>query len=583
MSDIYFKCECGKSLAVDEAGIGRSVSCVDCGNRVTVPEPEVEFDCEGCAETLLAPSSVSGDLIKCAACGHSMTVPPDTMVDLSVGRDFVPASSSSASSVACAPSRGTGGAFRATEFTIRRRPPRRNIFADPKLSGRLFRVAVAALAVVLVAEVMRGVFRAGGSAPDEFSDVSTSQEREETLSPALITYAVHEQKEETLVCEQQAENPSISHPAVPEPVISHSEMSASTPQVLLAASTAESNEEITLLAESNAASDPDPAKPEVPAGGKGDFLLMDRVLIVQDLISADRQEFGKAVPRLWAEALEYTQTHSGGALDGDDWFNAFRTAAEWTLSERSLTYDRSLALVEQALDALRGTRPEDRSLPTRLAMDLAMTHSERWLRPRTLECAGLVDDVWAWAESLDDPGLKRACFGRALFFDGNLLINRFAVPEDDRSHFIDEVERKLWMRLDDEDLSLNDRTDALSHWATALHDAGRKREALIALVEWRERHGQNIVSARYYRALFELALFGMGDWDMAGMALNGAARQRTRWTSSHDDALFAGMCRLYYDNMLCNGYELVRAGSERRQARERELRVLAAGAAGGKS
>ncbi len=41
------------------------------------------------------------------------------------------------------------------------------------------------------------------------------------------------------------------------------------------------------------------------------------------------------------------------------------------------------------------------------------------------------------------------------------------------------------------------------------------------------------------------------------------------------------LCRLYYDNMLCNGYELVRAGSERRQARERELRVLAAGAAGG--
>ncbi len=78
MSDIYFKCECGKSLAVNEAGIGRAVSCVDCGKPVVVPEPDLEFDCEDCGAALLAPLSISGDMIKCAACGHRMTAPSVT-------------------------------------------------------------------------------------------------------------------------------------------------------------------------------------------------------------------------------------------------------------------------------------------------------------------------------------------------------------------------------------------------------------------------------------------------------------------------------------------------------------------------
>ena len=38
-TDIVFSCSyCGKSLAIDEQGIGFSVNCPDCGEELTVPE-----------------------------------------------------------------------------------------------------------------------------------------------------------------------------------------------------------------------------------------------------------------------------------------------------------------------------------------------------------------------------------------------------------------------------------------------------------------------------------------------------------------------------------------------------------------
>ncbi len=590
MSDIYFKCECGKSLAVDDAGIGRTVPCVDCGKLVTVPDPELEFSCEGCRETLLAPSSVTGDLIKCASCGHRMTVPSVVMNSLMRRR--------------------TCGAFRANEFTIRRRPPRQGMFADAKLSVRLFRVAVAALAVVALAEVMRGFLKDCGSAPDELTGMSTSQETGQSRSPELTACAagmphdkpgtshhgaqahhggqagdsapedaVREIKDETLVCEQQPDNDFTSHDAIPGSEIPRSEVSVPAPPVLIAASTAEPDEELPLIAESDA----EPGKPDVPANGKGEFRLMDKVIATCESIKKDRSVFDRLVPRLWSELIEYTSTHSGRALDEKDWESAFRIAGEMVLDDPALTYEHSLAHVEQGVHVLRTARPENKQIAVRLAMCLAMTHADRWRRSNLQANATIIDDMWEWARSLDDPALRRSCLLRTMFFEGNLINNRFSVSEDERDIFIREREQKLWVLLDDEALSLELRTVALSHWASALQRCGRTRDVITALEIWRERHGENIVSARYYRALFETSLFGMGDWDMARRALREASRQRNRWTTSYDQAVFADICRMYYDSMLFNGYELMRAGSERRQEHERELRMLAANTAGRKS
>jgi DNA-directed RNA polymerase subunit RPC12/RpoP len=441
MSDIYFKCECGKSLAVDEAGIGRTVCCVDCGKPVVVPEPDFAFSCPNCGATLLAPDSIAGDLIKCAFCGHRMTVPSITEAPSTAAPIFSPwralrrqrrseepsvvkyPPASSPSHAASAPSRVACDASRVMaslmarrgEFTFRRKPPRRSIFADPKLSSRLFRVAVAALTLVVVAEAMRDVFRNSGSAPDGFSDVSASRETEDIRSPELIAcdtvmshdepgashhgeqagesapeVAIRELKDETFRCEQQTDSPSISHPAVPEPGISHSEVSVPPPPVLLAASPAEPDEELPLVANSDANSDADPAKPEVSANGKGDFRLMDRVIAACESIEKDRSLFDKLVPRLWSELIGYTSAHSGRALDDKDWEVAFRIAGEMVLNDPALTYEQSLALMEQGVHVLRNARPEDNRIAVRLAMCLAMTHADRWRRTNLQTNAAII-------------------------------------------------------------------------------------------------------------------------------------------------------------------------------------------------
>jgi DNA-directed RNA polymerase subunit RPC12/RpoP len=78
MAYVYFKCSCGKSLAVDERGVGRAIACVDCGKQVVVPEWDYEFDCSKCAATFGAASNIAGDEVQCVDCGNKFVVPANT-------------------------------------------------------------------------------------------------------------------------------------------------------------------------------------------------------------------------------------------------------------------------------------------------------------------------------------------------------------------------------------------------------------------------------------------------------------------------------------------------------------------------
>lgn len=78
MTDIYFKCACKKSLAVDEKGVGRTIECPDCHKPVTVPPPAFRAVCPNCGNEILAPAELEGDEIQCANCAHyfRVTRPP---------------------------------------------------------------------------------------------------------------------------------------------------------------------------------------------------------------------------------------------------------------------------------------------------------------------------------------------------------------------------------------------------------------------------------------------------------------------------------------------------------------------------
>lgn len=75
--DIYFKCLCGKSLAVDAKGIGLTISCPECGQELKIPEPARKIRCD-CGTTILAPESMVGENVQCMNCKIFCKVP---MVD----------------------------------------------------------------------------------------------------------------------------------------------------------------------------------------------------------------------------------------------------------------------------------------------------------------------------------------------------------------------------------------------------------------------------------------------------------------------------------------------------------------------
>ena len=80
MSDIYFKCLCGKSLAVDIKGVGRTITCPDCKQKLQIPESTSQLQCE-CGISILVPDSMMGDTVQCLSCKKYWQVPSKQVPD----------------------------------------------------------------------------------------------------------------------------------------------------------------------------------------------------------------------------------------------------------------------------------------------------------------------------------------------------------------------------------------------------------------------------------------------------------------------------------------------------------------------
>ena len=81
MGDLLFTCpRCSKHLAIDQAGIGRSLACPDCGQTIKAPLPDLLFYCSACKTTLCAPGGLKGTSFDCSNCGRELTVPEVTSI-----------------------------------------------------------------------------------------------------------------------------------------------------------------------------------------------------------------------------------------------------------------------------------------------------------------------------------------------------------------------------------------------------------------------------------------------------------------------------------------------------------------------
>ncbi len=75
MADVYFKCRCGKKLAVDEQNVGQMALCPDCGSQFIIPRAVLEWHCPQCGIAMLAPSEMRAERVQCMACQADVSVP----------------------------------------------------------------------------------------------------------------------------------------------------------------------------------------------------------------------------------------------------------------------------------------------------------------------------------------------------------------------------------------------------------------------------------------------------------------------------------------------------------------------------
>jgi len=72
--NLYFKSNCGKHMAVDESGAGRTVKCPSCGQPLQIPRPDMEWDCS-CGAPMILSANMVGETVRCLVCKASYKVP----------------------------------------------------------------------------------------------------------------------------------------------------------------------------------------------------------------------------------------------------------------------------------------------------------------------------------------------------------------------------------------------------------------------------------------------------------------------------------------------------------------------------
>ncbi len=603
MSDIYFKCQCGKSLAVDEAGIGRTVSCVDCGKPVLVPEPDLEFDCEDCGERLLAPSSIADDWIKCAACGHRMTAPSVTEsadMHIAVGRDCIPASPSPAHMM-------DSLMRRRSEFKVLRSPAQRNPRdrISPQLSHWLLRTAAVFAVLVLARELMRDVFREDMTEGEVIVMSSREEESVETeigivsgtsaqvnaiepdtqpdpaLDPTILVAAVQPAMPELeiRVMPETGTEPAeplaviVSVPPLSETVLSEAEKSVGKPTEALPIE----SEELRLLREREAA---------LPRASEERYTLLREIhfkekppalqklfLDAQRLESLvnyktgpnQRKEFSDQLRKCLSQLEQYTRERQGRVLDAHFWGtsyliiygHAIRTARDYEEAERILGAGWNLTNdVEN--DGCRQFARE------RLGLGLNMAQS--WVDKKTLESSKLFDQLEAMAL---ETGLE--CVRDIWGPQARSLHTRFMkyaenVPDEQRDEFMARQMQQLARHLLDDSTPKRNRAAALRGWIALLDKHGSLTDALPVIEEWAGRYPDEALEMNYYFARLWVELYGEGDWDKAERTMLLATREARNGGKLFDRNHYAEVINLFYELQFQPGYELQRRRTIRQKA-----------------
>ncbi len=570
MPDIYFKCECGKSLAVDEAGIGRTVCCVDCAKRVTIPEPEVEFDCEGCGETLLAPHSVAGDLIKCASCGHRMTV-PDADAD------------------ACRPGFHAGGIKRVveqenaedvsnpqcvinslmrkrTEFQVRRKP-----LPEPALSGRLFRLALAVVALVVAGELIHVLVH----------DRRTDSEEYRVEAPGVEAPGVEAEADKSPdmtrareVADKVPPLETFETDAAPirEPeTVSETCLVQETTGIESAVVTGDSTPFDDRLVHKQAYMDGDIELPKEQEWNIRELLDdFSKLSVLLDYKTGWKQskEFLDLLESSLEQINQYTMTHSGENLDASYWTTSYRVVYGHAI-RTARNYEEAENILRRGWELLENAESSNPRAVPRAKLGLGVSMAQNWVAKNPMETAMLLDELEGMMQEMGDDKVGDIWRLNAPFLQTRFMEHACNVPEEKREAFVNHHKERQEKYLMDDSIRMGLRAGMLRGWIVFLDEHGELADALPVIREWERRYGGEIPEMNYCFARLWVELFGEGDWENASETVRLATRvaQAQGHSKIFDWKNYDALIHLYYDLQPLPGCELKR----QRTLRQKEL------------
>lgn len=83
MRELLFKCPiCSKCLAVNSAGVGKTIKCTDCRSALKIPGYDLEFKCPQCAQDLCSPILLAGVSLTCPECRTTISIPNDKAIQV---------------------------------------------------------------------------------------------------------------------------------------------------------------------------------------------------------------------------------------------------------------------------------------------------------------------------------------------------------------------------------------------------------------------------------------------------------------------------------------------------------------------
>lgn len=495
MADVYFNCVCGKSLAVDERGVGLVVLCVDCGAPVTVPDYALEFNCARCRTTLLAPDTGRGKWIKCTVCGHPQTAP------------------------------GMEAPLVARPDPMPRHWPVKLMF---RLAALALALAGGAVITAWFIPARRARVYYQKKPPPEVQGAGSI---EADFKPAGARPGL----------------PSLSSTAPAETLPAE----VSGPQAADQASARRAG-----IAAAPSAIAP---KARQPGQGElmRKFMELDALRSKQPG-QYQPGVYLEGLKRFRALVDACGREYTGKELDDAAWDVVFRSTYEFIGQYDCENYADSERLVREGFDLLTELDPPHWRRHYTLLMDLVAGHVQRWQDREPLLSAQMLDAASAMVLGLNDGELTNYWYWRMDVPLIGFLWHSQEIDQDRRDAFYRAREQALLAGLTNDLVPLERRGDLLSDWARYLVRNGQPDKAARMVNSWLQRHGAASDNADFCRIWMETALFANGDWEEADQVLRAATQGAAKWTKPSDLSQYEMICRMYYENWLWPGFELQR-------------------------